>query len=141
MGTYLDTTDGDIVGDAYIEELRPYETLLQGIHLGVADSFPRWVTVRSRDVRGCGRMALWNVTILDDDYQDRPFMEAWMRRYGVAWPASVGMYTLGCYAYTWLTIASARRCTSTAFSVIWPSTGIQRSCGELTSPPSRPEPP
>ena len=86
MGTYIHTTDGDLVGAAWIEELHPYETLIQGIHLGVADSLPRWVTVRNRDVRGCGRMALWNVTILDDDYQDRPFMEAWMRRYGVAWP-------------------------------------------------------
>ena len=85
MGSYLHTTDGDNIGVAYIEELRPYETLLNAIQTRRTGR-PQWVTVRSRDVREYDRRGLWNVTILDDDYEDRPFMEAWTRRYGVAWP-------------------------------------------------------
>jgi hypothetical protein len=85
MKMYSHRTDGDEIGVAYIEELHPYETLLNGIQTRMT-GYPQWVTVRSRDVREYNRRGLWNVTILDDDYEDRPFMEAWERRYGVAWP-------------------------------------------------------
>ena len=29
---------------------------------------------------------MWDVTIVDEDYEDWPYVEAWMRRYGVTWP-------------------------------------------------------
>ena len=84
MGTYIHTTDGDLVGAAWIEELHPYETLLQSIRL--EGPFPRLVVVHSRHVRRFTRNTLWNVTIIDDDCRDRPVVEAWKRRYEVVWP-------------------------------------------------------
>ena len=84
MGSYIHSTDGDIVGAAWIEELHPYETLLQGTRM--MTPFARAVVVRSRDVCEFNRDNLWGVTIIDDDHQGRPFVEAWMRRYGAAWP-------------------------------------------------------
>ena len=84
MGMYLQDA-GDRLGYAYIEELRPFDTLLTGIQSQMVGR-PIWVTVRSRDVREYDREALWDVSIYDENYEDRPFMRAWERRYGVEWP-------------------------------------------------------
>ena len=85
MGPYLEDM-GDHLGYAYIEELHPYDTLLTGIQSRMVGR-PIWVTVRSRDVREYGRRGLWDVRIIDENYEDRPFMEAWQRQYGAPWPA------------------------------------------------------
>ena len=85
MQAFCPTRDGDQIGYAYIEELRPYETLLNGIQR-VGPGRPVWHTVRSRDVRGCNREEMWNVMILDDQCEDQPFMGAWLRQYGRSWP-------------------------------------------------------
>jgi hypothetical protein len=84
MGMYLEDA-GDRLGYAYIEELRPFDTLLTGIQSQV-EGRPIWVTVRSRDVREYDREGMWDVAIYDENYEDRPFMQAWEQRYGVAWP-------------------------------------------------------
>ena len=84
MGMYLQDA-GDRLGHAYIEELRPFDTLLTGIQSQMMGR-PIWVTVRSRDVRDQDRESLWEVSIYDENYEDRPFMQAWEQRCQVAWP-------------------------------------------------------
>jgi hypothetical protein len=84
MGMYLEDA-GDRLGSAYIEELHQYDVLFTGIQSQMVGR-PIWVTMRSRDVQVYDRRGLWDVSIYDENYEDRPFMEAWEQRYGVPWP-------------------------------------------------------
>ena len=36
--------------------------------------------------RELNRYNIWDVCIADPDFEDAPYVEAWMRRYGVTWP-------------------------------------------------------
>ena len=76
---------GDVIGAAWIEELHPYETMLVGTRM--QHPFPRSVTGWSMEFREFDRDNMWDVTIVDEDYEDWPYVEAWMRRYGVTWPS------------------------------------------------------
>ena len=67
-----------------IKELHPYETLLTGTLMRAP--FSQYVMEWSTLCRELNRSNMWDVTIVDDDYEDRPYAEAWMQRYGASWP-------------------------------------------------------
>ena len=75
---------GDVVGSAYIEEIHPHETLLTGSMRRA--TIPQHVVQWSTLCRGLTRNDLWDVCIVDTEFEDEPYAEAWMRRYGVTWP-------------------------------------------------------
>ena len=68
----------DTVGYCFIEELHAYETTIEGVMLG--DVYPRNVRQLSTLHRGHTRNDIWFVAIIDPDFEDAPYMEAWRLR-------------------------------------------------------------
>ena len=76
--------DNDIVAFVYIEELHTYEALIEGRLWADADTHS--VRQLSTLHRGHTRNQIWSVCIIDPDFEDAPYMEAWRLRYGSRWP-------------------------------------------------------
>ena len=74
----------DIVGICFIEELHAYETTITGVVC--RDNFPRPVRELSTLYRGHTRHDIWFVAIINPDFEDAPYMQAWRLRYGYRWP-------------------------------------------------------
>ena len=78
-------TNYDEVGSCYIEELHVHEVLITGkMHL--QGLYPQPVMELSSLHRGHTRAQIWDVVIIDPDFEDAPYAEAWMHRYGAPWP-------------------------------------------------------
>ena len=89
MGSTSRRLRDDIVGFVYIEELHTYEALIVGRLW--ADPRPHDVRQLSTLHRRHNRNQIWSVCIVDPDFEDAPYMEAWRLRYGAPWPC-VGPY-------------------------------------------------
>jgi hypothetical protein len=85
MERWYQDANHDDVGSCFIEELHPYETLLTGTMM-LRGQHPEHVLDMSTQHRGHTRNDIWFVTIIDPNFEDTPYAEAWMRRYGMPWP-------------------------------------------------------
>jgi hypothetical protein len=79
----------DIVGKCFIEELHAYETNIEGVV--ERDHYPHPVRELSTLYRGHTRHDIWFVAIIDTNFEDAPYMQAWRLRYGYLWP-DVALY-------------------------------------------------
>jgi hypothetical protein len=85
MEHWIRDANYDEVGSCFIEELHPHETLLIGTML-LRGPFPQHVMELSTLHREHTRYYIWDVCIADPDFEDAPYAEAWLRRYGAPWP-------------------------------------------------------
>ena len=101
MEHWIQGANYDEVGSCFIEELHPHETLLTGTMLQAP--FTQHVMELSTLHRERTRNDIWDVCIIDPDFEDAPYAEAWMRRYGAPWPftARGRVYPALQRLYTW----------------------------------------
>ena len=80
-----DRTDYDEVGSVFIEEVHAHEVLISG-KMFLRDYYAERVRELSSLHRRHTRAQIWDVVIIDPDFEDAPYAEAWTRRYGGSWP-------------------------------------------------------
>ena len=87
MEMFTTSSEGDIIGLVFVEEIIPHNARILSYEAVPQDRFTVVQTLRwSSSCRGRTHRDIWEVSILGEDNEDEPFMEAWKQRYGEGWP-------------------------------------------------------